>query len=80
MKRCRKVAQQIVPKSNRKPTHMHMEIKWEFDKNVPVLFLNLLRSKVNRSCSTMQKPSLCRHFVRKFHNAFFYVICLAFHC
>ena len=28
----------------------------------------------------MQKRCLCRRFVRKFHNALFYVVCLAFHC
>ena len=43
------------------------------DKNLPVLFLNLLRSKVKWQL-------FCRRFVRKFHNALIYVVCLAFHC
>ena len=28
----------------------------------------------------MQKRCLCRRFVRNFHNALFYVVCLAFNC
>ena len=37
-------------------------------------------AKRNGSCSTMQKRCLCRRYIRKFHNALFYVVCLAFHC
>ena len=45
------------------------------------MFLNLLRRNVKRKLFIRcKKRCLCRSFVRKFHKALFYVVCLAFHC
>ena len=40
---------------------------------------SVLESAAEKS-ETMQNRCLCRSFVRKFRNALFCVVCLAFHC
>ena len=69
---------------HREPTLLF--VKWKF-KSSERWKLNLFCSwiccggaKRNGSCSTMQKRCLCRRYIRKFHNALFYVVSLAFHC
>ena len=64
---------------------LQMEIKWEIKTYLwSVQFLNLLWSRVKLKllydAKTNQLRCLCQRFVRKFPNALFYVVCLAYHC
>ena len=69
---------------HREPTLLFVKCKFKSSERWKLnLFCSWIccgGAKRNGSCSTMQKRCLCRRYIRKFHNALFYVVCLAFHC
>ena len=69
---------------HREPTLLFVKCKFKSSERWKLnLFCSWIccgGAKRNGSCSTMQKRCSCRRYIRKFHNALFYVVCLAFHC